>query len=601
MTWTSRRYFQRIHAVSNLSRSFRSIVILLTQVAGLIGLVGCACQRTQWRAPAYAAPYYVPADDCDGQANVEQLYAQALELQMEDCGACVDLFFEVAVLTSHSERNHQPNSRNRQLHDSALRQMIAEGEKFNRIHPSNGLTVYRQGAEQLIPFRYHGFVWESKDFQQFIPVGDYQSKSLSRSYRCPGIGVPLVVTGRPAKEDRFYPTQIAFSATMRLNVKPCDCQAGLEPSLADCQLELYDPFRVDTVLIEEQRLPIAKDLTAPIAYRLRNRRSNILSGFVTPGNASPDTGSTEGNLYTLEPYQPGKVPVVLIHGLLADPFTWAEVVNELRARTGFVDRFQLWVFEYPTGSPFLSSAAELRELLEQATQEFDPRRSDRELSNMILVGHSMGGLIAKLQVTSSGDRLWRAVANRPLDQISAPNDYRELIRSSFYFQPSPYVSRVVFIATPHRGSAFATRLVGRIGSSFVSEPELRRRRHRNLINNNPGVFSKQVSRRVPTSIDLLEPQSRLLQTIDKLPVRCGVALHSVIGDRCCSISLGRSDGVVPVANARERRAISELKVSAKHTGTKEHPKAIQELLRVLDLHLQHSCQQCVQPIAAIAD
>jgi hypothetical protein len=292
---------------------------------------------------------------------------------------------------------------------------------------------------------------------------------------------------------------------------------------------------------------------------------------------------------------------VLIHGLLADPFTWAEMVNELRTREGFVDRFQIWVFEYPTGSPFLRSAADLRDRLEQARQTFDPMRSDPQFSNMILVGHSMGGLIAQLQVASSGDRLWRAVANRPLDQISAPNDYMQLIRSAFFFRPSPYVSRVVFIATPHRGSAFATRLVGRCGSLLVSEPEQRQRLHRSVINNNPGVFSKEVSRRIPTSIDLLEPSSRLLQAIEKLPVRSGVTMHSVIGDLCCTLSLGRSDSIVPVASAREPRAVSELTVRATHSGTKEHPKAIQELLRILDLHLQQSCQQCVEPIAAIAD
>jgi hypothetical protein len=141
-------------------------------------------------------------------------------------------------------------------------------------------------------------------------------------------------------------------------------------------------------------------------------------------------------------------------------------------------------------------------------------------------------------------------------------------------------------------------LIGRIGSCLVSEPEQRQRQHRQLIARHPGVFTKEVRRRIPTSIDLLEPGSQLLRAIEKLPKRCDVTMHSVIGNKCLTPTFKRSDGVVPVASAREPRAVSELMVKATHTKTKERPRAIRELFRILDQHLHRTCRECVQPIAA---
>ena len=264
------------------------------------------------------------------------------------------------------------------------------------------------------------------------------------------------------------------------------------------------------------------------------------------------------------------------------------MVNELRAQPGFVDHFQIWLFEYPTGRAFLSSAASLREQLLLARGTFDPLDQDPQLSNMVLVGHSMGGLVAKLQVTASGDQLWRSVANRPLDEVVTTDEYRRELAEAFYFQPSPCVSRVVFIATPHRGSADANRLIGRIGSSLVSVSDDREQDYENLIRCNPGVFSDEVSRRVPTSIDLLEPNSQLLRAIAGLPVSCRVRMHSVIGNHCRTLFHGRSDGVVPVSSAREGRAISERFVDAIHSKTKSHPETIQELLSILGRHREES-------------
>ncbi len=296
----------------------------------------------------------------------------------------------------------------------------------------------------------------------------------------------------------------------------------------------------------------------------------------------------------LEPYQKKKIPVIFIHGLLSDPFTWVEMVNELLVHPGFMDHYQIWAFEYSTGNSFLRSAKGLRDQLIEARQAYDPFGSDPQFSNMILVGHSMGGLVAKLQVTSSGDQLWDSIANRPLDELRVSEEYREEMRKLFFFEPSPDVDRVVFMATPHRGSRIASGPIGRLSSLLVEMPEDQTRKHDLIVRCNPGVFSKELRDRVPTSVDMLNPHSKLLQTIACLPAAEQVTMHSIVGNACCTFLQGKSDGIVPMSSAYEPRAVSEKVIKTTHSGVKGNPEAIKEVLYILQEHLlqSHGCPTC---------
>lgn len=573
----------REYVVSAHVASLRFISIFVIQVAWIAGFADGAISRDLWREPSFALPRY-GAQYRDDAPAVERIYAHAIELHEQSDPSCVDHFFQVACLTAPAECGDHPDQRSHRLHQSSLQKLVITGQQFQRLDPRHGLTVIQQGMETTFPITHLGFSWQAADFNHLNVVGDYHTKKLSKYYVSPGVGVPLVVTSCRRDAHQFRSEKSVFSATVRLVVDShCSHDPGL-PHHRTVRLELYDPLTVDTVWIGAEQRRIAKDLTAPIAYRLKTSSSSYLAGFLRPNTISPDSGSSQGRLYTLQPYCPGKVPLVLIHGLLSDRFAWAEMANELFARPNITDRFQIWVFEYPTGRTFLGSSAELRQQLEAACQTFDPLGADPQLSNIILAGHSMGGLVAKMQVTASGDLLWRSVANQPLHQIAAPADLRQKLATVFFFSPSPRISRVVYFATPHRGSAFATRLIGRIGSKLVREPSQESEQYQDLVRSNPGVFSQEVTRRIPTSVDLLEPGSELLKASDRLPVRCNVAIHSIIGDRCWSPFYGRSDGIVPVSSAKDDKAISERIVNATHSGVKKHPDAITEFLAILESH-----------------
>jgi pimeloyl-ACP methyl ester carboxylesterase len=566
---------------------FRIIARLSFSLLVLVGQNALAGNGLYWQGPTFALPLVKP-DVCRDFADAEQLYANAREYDHQDSATCVDQYFEAAVLTARRECVDQRSERTRHVHESSVQKLVLCGHQFGRLNLNRGLTVIRGGVKHVIPITYRGFIWRTDQFDLLTPVGEYFTDELSTNYRCPGVGVPMVATSRRRTNDNYRSKVSAFAATLRLNV---DSPAGI-------RLELYDPLRVETTMVGQTPCPIHKDLSAIYAYRLRTTPREDLARFINPYLISADLETDQGQLYTLEPYQRGKTPIIMIHGLLSDPFTWAEMVNELRVQPEFNERFQIWLFEYPTGRPFLGSAAELRSQIEGACRKFDPQGSDPALSNIILFGHSMGGLIAKMQITNSGDRVWRAAANRPFDQVIMCDDLRAQLTRTFFFKPSRRITRVVYLATPHRGSALSTRLIGRFASTLVREPNEIRQKHNDLVRDNPGVFSRQVTRRVPTSIDLLEPKSKLLQEIDQLPVRNGVSIHSIIGDKCLSVTLSRSDGVVPVENARDRRSITERFVKATHGDVKNNEDTIEEILSILDLHVNqsHQCQISTIPI-----
>src|SRR5262249_13208370 len=142
------------------------------------------------------------------------------------------------------------------------------------------------------------------------------------------------------------------------------------------------------------------------------------------GFLSADKIQDRAGIYMFEPYQPGKIPVVMVHGLLASPLTWTTMFNDLRADPQLRERYQFWFYLYPTGNPYLATAADLRQELTRLRAELDPAGKDWTLDHMVLVGHSMGGLVSRLLTADSGDDFWKLVADRPLDDLKIAPDTR---------------------------------------------------------------------------------------------------------------------------------------------------------------------------------
>jgi pimeloyl-ACP methyl ester carboxylesterase len=289
-------------------------------------------------------------------------------------------------------------------------------------------------------------------------------------------------------------------------------------------------------------------------------------------------------LSILRPYRRGRIPVVLVHGLWSGPWSWSPMVEALEADPALRDRYQFWAFGYSTGDSILYSAWPLWRDLDEVRHRFDPDAIDAAFDRMVIVGHSMGGLLAKMMVQDSRSRLWRLVSDRPFEELAGDPEDRDLFRRALFFRPRPEVRRVVFIATPHRGSRVDRGALERFGARLVRIHEPLRAAYGRLIDRNgPAFFRERLRQVLPTSIDELEWGSPFLTGLSELGLAPGVMAHSVIADRRDPPRAGGSVGLVPFDSAQLDGVASEDLVSSGHL-CQGHPAVIAEVRRILSEH-----------------
>ncbi|MEI6240175.1 MAG: hypothetical protein WCR51_07285 [Planctomycetia bacterium] len=481
-----------------------------------------------------------------------------------------------------------------ELYAAALEGLLETACAFGRL-TEQGLVLGPSWKQIIVPIQTKALAVDASLIEKIVATPPPGDSRITRHHCRDGFGLPVVVrvkTGPPGSPvQAFAPDRQSLAATAVLRFKmPGDetfLQTFAGPLARDhapAVLDLANPVEIAAVHIGQARPLLAADLTAPLLDVLEGTPKAGLSGFIQPYGR----GDTQPRLEFLEPHQPGRIPVVFIHGLASDEGTWFDLLNELRTWPTFHRRYEPWVFHYPTGAAFLQSAAALRRELQQAVHALDPQGTDRALQSMVLVGHSMGGLHAKLMVVDSGAAMWDAIATRPFDEVQIPPDLRPLVARAYFFKPLPFVKRVVFIATPHAGSSLASRAVGRAASITVRQPPETRAIHEEIVTLNPGVFREDYEKNLPTTIDILEPESSILQALRELRPPCWVTTHSVIGTAHQSLTGDPGDCVVPVTSARLPGTVSEIEVPATHTKVHHQPATVCELERILTQHLRES-------------
>ena len=88
-------------------------------------------------------------------------------------------------------------------------------------------------------------------------------------------------------------------------------------------------------------------------------------------------------LFMLEPYDSGRIPVIMVHGINGSPRNFKELIASLDKT-----RYQVWVFNYPSGFPL----PVLGNALFQLTEVLERRH---EFTELHLLAHSMGGLVSR--------------------------------------------------------------------------------------------------------------------------------------------------------------------------------------------------------------
>jgi triacylglycerol esterase/lipase EstA (alpha/beta hydrolase family) len=237
---------------------------------------------------------------------------------------------------------------------------------------------------------------------------------------------------------------------------------GTRGGVMHATIELYDDVETAAVQIGENSVPLESETTAALAYQLEGAPvwDFEFAGF-RKGDFS--LGSLKDNLFMLHPYHPGRIPVIFVHGTASSPARWAEMANELMNDPVLAQRYQLWFYIYNTGNPVAYSAMGLRESLQRAVKDLDPQGQDPTMRRMVVIGHSQGGLLTKMTVVNSGTRFWDARYKVPIEQTQLSAETKDLLRRSIFVEPLPFVTTVVFICTPHRGSFVAEGFFGKLG------------------------------------------------------------------------------------------------------------------------------------------
>ena len=268
-----------------------------------------------------------------------------------------------------------------------------------------------------------------------------------------GIGAPLVakraLTAEQASQ-MFCPPGIFYSVT---------ATAQFEGSR--CVISINDPLAAESVRVDGHTYPLAADFTASYALLLAEEKPQKL-GLIRL--LRPQEYASTFRVARLEPYNPNKTVLLVIHGLMDTPATWVPMLNELRGDPEMRRNYQFWFYSYPSGYPYPYSALILRQELDAIEKKFPLRKK------MVVIGHSMGGCISRTLITDTGDKLWMQAFGKPPDQIEMPAESKRLLEEAIIFKHRPEIGRVIFMSTPHRGSDLASNWIGRIGSMLVRAP-----------------------------------------------------------------------------------------------------------------------------------
>jgi pimeloyl-ACP methyl ester carboxylesterase len=421
-----------------------------------------------------------------------------------------------------------------------------------------------------------------KPLSEYVEVSSadhYKVNGLSVRNRMAGMGTPLVLVSARKSESGVISVGFAATVFMRIRGDLADFKTG---SLLS-EVDVYSSTSTHTVEINDRVIPLEQDITTPIAYTL----SNPLYWQIEKALFRFGKSDFEPGIYQPQPSKPGKIPVLWVHGTMSSPVWWAEMWNTLMGDPVLRENYQHWFYLYDSAKPIVLSFAHLRKSIDEFVKKRDPEGKDPALQQMVVIGHSQGGLLTKATAVNTGEELIRAVTGKTLAELKLSPADEKLAREYTMFTPLPQVKRVVFISTPHRGSFLASNLARRVVKWFITLPQQTVKTTAEVMQIIPKKSQVTIA---ATSLDSMSPENPGLLALAEIPVSPSIKAHSIIAIDGDEVPPEGDDGVVKYSSAHVTGVESELVVRSYHS-CQDKPKTIEEVRRILLEHLKAIKQQ----------
>ena len=484
---------------------------------------------------------------------------------------------------------------NRSL-EALLRQAIVD-EKFGDGYQAV-LGTTEQGVQLTVKIDGR---WKDQPFERFELVSDYKVSGFENEHRTYGLGAPLIAirkSGLPVDDalEKHYPPELTIPLTAFLHLQPKSkilagtngSSVGLKPEIQTALLTLYDPLEKTYARAENITVPLESNTTTPLAYGLRDPLINHRV-LATASLLNAEFAPEAYGMFMVEPYDPNKIPVVMVHGLWDGPSTWAHMINDLAVNRELRENYQFWFYSYPTAQPFWVSASQFRKDLKAIRAEVDPQGVNPVMDDMVMIGHSMGGLISMLQTVDSGDRFWDIVSDQPIEELQGDPETIAAVQEMFYFKANPSIKNLITLATPFQGSDLANRTAQWVSQRLITLPSLITNDFEKLAIKNYDILKNPYLLTRSNSINSLATTSPMFKAIAESELPKGLSFHNIVGrldktgvfNRQTAADSNVGDGVVGLSSGVNPRAITQVFVPAEHSVMHQHPGSILEVRRLL--------------------
>lgn len=533
-------------------------------------LSGCA----QYASVSERRPQYHPLRTTVGALiSAEQAIAKALRTERREPMVALGEYLSAAKTASDELQRHPGDEAALANYNFAVARVLGAIKEGRVDLWTNPVRVPATGGDFTLTFKRDPRPQWNPTLYTFVPADEFDIKGkyvTERSVK-EGWGAPIVAIGREVNKDtkeNFSLPRTFYGVTALIRFEGRRAILSFE-----------DPLSTERIRVGGRMVPLAANFTVPLAVMLASANPKR---YEIPRLLRPGKFAETARITRLQPYDPDKTVVLVVHGLMDTPATWTPMINALRSDDRIRRSCQFWMYSYPSGYPYPYSALLLRRELEAIEKRFPLRKP------MVVIGHSMGGCIARLLITDTGDRVWMEIFKKKPADVSLSAGNRRLLEDNLIFRRRPEVGRVIFISAPLKGSDMAVNPLGRIGSMLVRAPQALLSAGTDAIKAAAFQSDDLKLKRMPNSVDTLAPNNRFVKAINKVPVAEGIPYHVICGDRGLGGNKDRtkpvmSDGIVPYWSSHMPGAKSELIVPSDHSAH-QNRKAIAEVKRILLLN-----------------